>query len=72
MSGHTTGLNKLVDQLAEEITVIKERKRKRTAEENKRFIHSLTKILTDVWEGTGPHMPHPMKRMNSETYKLGC
>tara|TARA_Y100001970_G_C14198337_1_gene839504 strand:+ start:132 stop:1541 length:1410 start_codon:yes stop_codon:yes gene_type:complete len=51
MLNHTTGLNELVDQLAEEITVIKERKRKRTTEENKRFIHSLTKILTDVREG---------------------
>ena len=51
MLNHTTGLNELVDHLAENITAGEHRQRKRTAEENKRFIHSLTKILTDVWEG---------------------
>jgi len=51
MLEHTTNLNELVNQLAEDITAIESRKRKRTADQTQRFIHSLTKILTDVWEG---------------------
>ena len=51
MLENMTVLDELISQLAENITAIEERKRRRTDSETERFIYSLNKILTDVWHG---------------------
>ena len=68
MLENMTGLNELIIQLAENITEIEERKRRRTDSETERFIYSLNKILTDVWRGihiSPEHQSHINKQNNA-------
>ena len=65
-----SALTALAAQLSEDITEIESRKSKRAAAENERFIYSLTKILTDVWEGihVSPNYECVISRKNNSYF----